>query len=127
MNEFKIGTQWKTREGHRAIIVSHNDNYEGSTHEFIAARDAGNGYVEFINYTAAGRVHESCIEKNKYDLIEPWKEPVVYEGWVNVYKAADCEMVNFGALHKTKEQADRKKMYRIACIQVKVTAGEGLE
>lgn len=114
MRKFTIGSQWKTRGGHRAMIVSLGGLMTlGVWHE--------DGNIA-LGHTDNGM---SKSELSNHDLIEPWQEPVVHEGWINVHKLY-TEM----HFYNDRENADADKnegdSERIACIKIKFTEGEGL-
>ena len=122
MSEFTIGSQWKARGGRMAVVVGYNNNYApDSVHAFSAVIEYGGGF-KIIRYTSIGTVYMSNCDKDQYDLIEPWKEPVVHEGWVNFYP--DYISEDFHVSHRIAD--DMSGTDRIACIKIKFTEGEGL-
>lgn len=62
--------------------------------------------------------------QSSYDLIEPWTDPVVIEGWVNVYKIDDDKLW----IYSTREAADRvsSSYARIDCRKIRYTQGVGI-
>lgn len=113
MSKFEVGSQWKTRGGWRAVIVT--------------MRDKENGFDVFHEHEECIWGHESegayagdeTSERN-YDLIEPWTEPKSGEVWVNIYDngiGSEClpsiEAAEMGAVTG-----------RIARIKVKWTEGQ---
>lgn len=126
MTEFTIGSQWKTRGGSSAIVVA----MDGCVGYALNVYHSKDGYVR-SHCEESGRVHNGAV--TDFDLIEPWKDPVVHEGWVNVYKFPDNKEIETGqGIYKERAIADRvtpisdNKPYRIACIPIKFTEGEGL-
>lgn len=118
--EFTIGSQWRTRGGWRAVVVS-VDNNGGLVvwHE----RD----YTRY--QLKDGRFHG--LSDNSHDLIEKWKEPRTGELFVNVYDDID-EITGIGL-----STLDAAKENTAACISIgrtliarvhvpKWTEGEGL-
>ena len=125
-NKFKIGTEWKTRGGWRAVVVAYD---EGKGFPITAWVESNpHSREDDIILTCEGKFFKECVIVDtdelvfqQLDLIEPWIEPVVHEGWVNVYGG---NSTNFSAC---KEVADsRAYSTRIACIKVKFTEGENL-
>ena len=118
-NKFKVGSQWKTRGGWKAIILD-------------IKKDSGKEpYLKVLHYVnefiIAHNIDGTVDESDKYDLIEPWKEHRKGEFWVNVYDDKHCGIVTIP--HETKHSADSAnyKKSRIACVKVEWTEGEGLE
>ena len=116
-NKFTIGSQWKTRGGWRAVVVT-NPDY---AYKIAVWHDSG---------MQEARLHHldgTCFfDKSEFELIEPWVEPrkIKISKWINVY--ADQSVFN---LYPTKEIADRyAASSRIACVyhEFEVTEGDGL-
>lgn len=119
MNKFEIGSQWKTRGGWRAVVVGHIP-----VGCFVWHEEDEKSYAHIED----GK-RNSALSQHRYDLIEPWKEPVVHEGWQNYYPAdMYCKIpkANSG-LWKSRQAADEMAVDgRTACIPIKFTEGEGL-
>ena len=111
--KFEIGSQWRTRQGTRAVIVQ-----KYSCGSFLAWHGS----------TSATRGHypkgSDDLGKSCYDLIEPWKEPRKYKLFLNVYAIGST----FGThTYSSREEADRNPApNRIACKEIEVTEGDGL-
>ena len=127
MNKFTIGSQWKTRGGWRAVAVGVFE--DGG---LLAAHDI-NGRLHETELIAHCNYGMYSGDLRKYDLIEPWAEPIVHDGWVNVIK--DNGVVRLGVLHESKEKCNFDgRVYKcngllpdiIACVRFKFTEGEGL-
>jgi hypothetical protein len=111
--KFPIGSQWKTRGGWRAVVVSHSSNSCLRVWHENREKDTT---VHYPNGRFATRVDDGA------DLIEPWTEPKKGEFWVNVYEKEDVEGIFY-----SREVADRSITgYRLACVKVSWTEGEGL-
>ena len=68
--KYPIGSQWKTRGGWRAVVIRLDDN------AIIVAQDNPN-HCEIMRHK-----NDGTTKYEKYDLIEPWKEPRTKEVWV---------------------------------------------
>ena len=115
MSKFTVGSQWRTRGGWRAVVVS-----KLASGGFGAWHD---GVPQDAYHTpdgVTGNIGGGVFDSNN-DLIEPWKDPIVHEGWFNFYRDGDAWS------HKTKEKADKYNCKnRITCIKIKFTEGDGL-
>jgi len=109
MSKFEIGSQWKTRGGHRAFIVGK----EPEDDSLIVWCDRGTNTLNIY-----GEWHSSSRPDDR-DLVEPWVEPVVREGWISLFSTG--YLCRFD---KTKDSGDCPT--RIACIPIKFEEGEGL-
>lgn len=86
--KFPIGSQWKCRDGSRAVVVAHECGPFICWHE--------NSKATWLHYVdGLCSIGFSLPE----DLIEPWQEPKTIEGWVTVYE------YSFGYLYESKEGA----------------------
>ena len=115
MSKFEIGSQWKTRGGWRAFVVS-----KLASGGFGAWHD---GVPQDAYHTpdgVTGNIGGGVFDSNN-DLIEPWKDHIVHESWINIYRQLCSRM------HSTKDYADKVSAGdRIACIKIKFTEGDGL-
>lgn len=126
MTEFTIGSQWKTCGGWRAVVV----DYNGSRPVFWHSKDQKSLDHDIDGYETEGyAVGQSVnmLDKNAFEP-EPWKEPVVHEGWINIRTYFDDGGDQRMHWFETKDGADncRSCADRIACIPIKFTEGEGL-
>jgi len=120
--KYEIGTEWKTRGGWRAMIVGAADELTVWHEGFIDQLHDSSG----LNMRNEDDSYSSPEEE--FDLIEPWKEPIVHEGWFNVYRRSYGFVLGL-ARPQTKEQCDADHSNfdnRIACVPLNFTEGEGL-
>lgn len=75
MSEFTIGSQWKTRGGWRAVVVTDAANGKNLCSWQNSCRD---GSIKYHNEKGV------CYKDPDYDLIEPWPEPHIGTVWVHV-------------------------------------------
>lgn len=123
MSKFEVGSQWKTRGGWRAVVVDLRRDvtdvvlaYHPSMSDAVGHRSNGKTY----------RISGVCSDDDR-DLMEPWKEPVVHEGWINIY-LQDEKMFLPPCPFSTKDKAlQAPSENRIACIKIgPFKEGEGL-
>ena len=106
--KYAIGSQWKTRDGHRAVVVEHEDD------DFLVYHSL----EEDLKIHNKDGLH--FLKERDRDLIEPLKEPRKGVFWVNVYDDNN----NFYG-HKTKERADEAAgSTRLACKRVEWCEGD---
>lgn len=125
--KFEIGSQWKTRGGWRAVVVDedvhdglyiwHNtmDNNDPGSNTVIIHGWDGMSLNDFCPYLQNKNKFE--FGERQYDLIEPWKEPVVHEGFLPVYVGDICESI---------EDVKKRFANPMSIISVCTTEGEGL-
>lgn len=81
---------------------------------------------------SAGELSEHFISYHATRISPPMPERKVIEGWVNVYDRWEGKIESWGALHPSKEAADKFAAKgspdRIACVPIRIeyTEGEGL-
>jgi len=119
-DKFTIGSQWVTRGGHMAVVIGINDDFETETHSFWASRKHDGGF-DIIRYTSIGNVYLTCVDKNKYDLIEPWQEPRTGTVWVNIYSE-----YAFSVFGEEKLAVNDDMTGCLARVKVPWKEGEGL-
>ena len=98
---------------------------KGSEETVAAAVMTGvdEGEEIILTYFADGRYFED--ETNENDLLEV--RPKV-TGWINVYEKGRMHTERVSNVHPTKEAADRGAARgRIACVQITLHEGDGLE
>jgi hypothetical protein len=133
-NKFPIGSQWKTRAGHRAVVVKRYDD-QGYNSE-TGYDGCFTTWSENLGTCLHFKCGRSSYELNReYDLIAPWQEPRRGTFWVNVYENSSL----LTTIHETREIADdfinnnQTKFYalngakRLSCIEINWTEGMGLE
>jgi len=119
-NKFPIGSQWRTRAGHRAVVVRHFVNDEGDNIVTVWL-DTGNAVKNgTVGLYSNGHFFKDDM-KNQFDLLTPWQEPRKGTVWVNIYDNGNV------LVYLTKESADCYDVTRIACISADWTEGMGLE
>ncbi|MEH2700239.1 hypothetical protein GFL93_09315 [Rhizobium leguminosarum bv. viciae] len=134
----EAGKYYRTRDGRKAFVSAtapegfSNPDTDGQFAGFIdgmGARMWGNdgGYLDF--------------DQSDYDLMAEWGEPKRIKGWVNVYSGND---ENYGNPHNIDSSQHCGHVYpkrahadiaavslsgrnRIACIEIDVLEGAGLE
>ena len=111
-NKFKIGSQWKTRGGWRAVIVGQ----DGSACPVnVWHSDSDRTECHF----SSGALE--LTSDNASDLMEPWTEPEKGTVWVNIYDDGSV-------VHTSRPDADEgSNSARLACVKVDWLEGEGLE
>ena len=122
-HNFAIGTEWKTRGGWRAVIVG----IDRETMRLTVWHDSGHKCTEY--HSKGGQVINNgfLMPINTHDLIEPWKEPIIHEGWVVIYNNPENQNQPFeDALFFSDKPDLRTELKRMACIKVKFEEGEGL-
>ncbi|MGR9413700.1 hypothetical protein [Rhizobium leguminosarum] len=135
----EVGKYYRTRDGKKA--------YAG----YVMAESPFNGSKPLypVSGWVAGEVMPQCWnfdgslygpeDEHKFDLVAEWVEPKRIRGWVNIYpgnrpRQTDVEgfspKAHAGHVYKTRKQADvaaADKVIRIACIEIDVLEGVGLE
>ena len=90
-NKFPIGSQWKTRAGHRAVVVDYFNN--GAGENVITIWIGGGVYArdEVVGLFPNGMFLKTC-DQHGYDLLTPWQEPRKGTFWVVVHPggAGEC-------------------------------------
>lgn len=113
MNKFEIGTQWKTRGGWRAVVVAEINDGQLLVWHRVCVEQVHDTHGH--NLRNNGEKYNSPAED--FDLIEPWKDPIEHEVWINMYPHQSS----------TKQGADEvAKEERLACVKVRYTEGDGL-
>lgn len=87
MTPFPIGSQWRTRAGHRAVVVDVEKT----------------GPIVWHTNDKCTRHHRNdgtSANSISLDLLTPWTEPQKGEFWVNIYDGMH------GALHSSKKNAE---------------------
>ncbi|RWE44218.1 hypothetical protein [Mesorhizobium sp.] len=127
--QLEAGKYYLTRDGRKGFVAGSSPF--GSTvdcHQVV-------GYIDCDTH-ALGWGKDGFYWANKdedaRDLVAEWVEPKRIKGWVNIYPDVNGNMpskviVN-NCLHGTKDDADDHAMTgRIACIEIDVLEGQGLE
>jgi len=78
--------------------------------------------------------HSWLVEDRINAQVQLWQDlipkPETVSGWVNIYKARISETECIGSeVHETKDSAlaAGHHLYKIACLPIKFTVGEGLD
>jgi len=130
--KLEAGKFYQTRDGRKAFVAALVENPFGETESIYVAR----GYINDKNvergWTASGIWYVG--EDNKNDLIAEWTEPKRIKGWLNISSQATASpgYHSFQCTHifKTRELADQFANNvgpRIACIEIDVLEGQGLD
>ena len=129
MDKFEKPTEWKTRGGWRAVVV----RADGSDAlPYLVWHDAELCSDDEAPYWHDSEGKHECkdAEYAKYALIEPWKDPIIHEGWVNAHDTGT--EIRFSRIFGDKEEADSNYEAqgkcdgsRKACIEIKFTEGDG--
>jgi len=110
-NKFPIGSQWKTRAGHRAVVVGYGVCSLKVWHEH-----AGVTY----NHYDDGTYHKPEFN---LDLLTPWQEPRKGTFWVNINENG----VPHGMfVHREDADTHHTSRQRIACVEVNWQENQGL-
>ena len=108
--KLEVGKQYKTRAGHRAVVVDFDGDYaawHSDSRKTLWHRGDG------LTFAAL----ES--RQSPKDLISEWVEPKKGSAWVNVYGED-----SFG-VYRTKSKADSAPTNcRIACVRVDWVEGQ---
>lgn len=122
--KYEIGSQWKTRGGWRAMVLANDTVGVNDREEYLRVWHSDLSDTIRLQYADNGKNGHG--ETNNYDLIEPWSEPVVHEGWVNIYPPRSSDNVFDCGMIGTRKRCDAISKDRIACVKIKFTEGEGL-
>ncbi len=115
--KLEAGTQYRTRGGRVARVYAvdglgpypvHGAVWRDGDHEWSTG-----------SWTSGGRAYE---EESADDIVSAWREPIVLEGWVNVYEAPGG--YGFSAPYDTEDQAnERAGDTRLTVIRVRGVEG----
>jgi len=122
MSKFEIGSVWKTRGGWKAVVVDVRPiTKDANLTMTVWHLESTRGHT-----TSAHPVSGVYLpgEEKAWDLIEPWKEPIVHEGWVRINKY-DSRGMDTAGFHEEKPNTSEWSS-AIACIKIKFTEGDGL-
>ena len=135
--KFETGSQWKTRGGWRAVVVK--NFYGKSSCCGLEAWHENSGRVLEHGLTGSYGLFDEFgifdVEGSDNDLVEPWKEPVVHEYWVNFVKHKKHGVEIQGPFEKeqTADSEYRNLVFqhgsdvrRISRMRIKFEEGEGL-
>jgi len=120
MDDIKIGTQWKTRGGWRAVVVTESKNGKNLCTWQDNCRDGGIFY-----HNGVGRHLSGSPPNSDNDLIEPWKELVERKGWINIWEGCGRDSTIIYPTRKKARKGNASPSV-IACIEIEFTEGEGL-
>ncbi len=84
--ELKVGGQYKTRGGWRAVVVKHKSC---SIYPFIIWNECGCEQIAHITESGLYYHKDECKGHSEYDLIAEWKEPEKIETVINMYRRKD--------------------------------------
>jgi len=117
--KLEIGKYYRTSEGAKVLILAKAEGYDC----FLG--QAMNGWADdgcFLKYTPDGHCSKANDRWNK--LVAEWKEPKRIHGFINIYRGGEA----VGGLRDTKEEANERALKgRIACIEIDVLEGQGLD
>jgi len=114
--KLKIGKQYKTRAGGRAVVVDYDAQADG----YLAWHKSD----ERIRYhNADGSDFGADGKQSPHDLMSDWVEPRT--GWINIFEIQDGQLATNSFITR-QEAEDFAATYtdRIACVQW--TEGQGL-
>ena len=105
MSKYEIGTEWANRDGERTIIVSHNKDYEKSTHDFTACRhnpidDSYDISINLNNPKASLNQFKNVI---RYDFKKAKFQSISYSNSIGQNKTANLNFIckcNVSAIDK---------------------------
>ena len=116
--KYEVGTQWKTRGGWRAVVVTHDKGLFEVWHDQDGETHPHNDGCGLRHRPQT----QDRTDWRPYDLISTWEEPRSGTYWFNIYN-------NHCGNHpsKTKDIAESvATIDRIACVEVNWVEGEGL-
>lgn len=115
--KYPIGSQWKCRDGSRAVVVGYND---GEFETIVWNENENN--AEPHNEKGEFWSHDG-EDYTSYDLIEPWQETRTFEGWVIVYTDGD-----FGGVWGSKFAAQEfaRDIEKLATIHLTYNEQDGV-
>ncbi len=116
--KYEIGTQYKTRGGDKVMVL---EEHCGLLHVFSYKENEAHMYELDGVFSCLNADRKAC---RQYDLIEPWSDPVIHEGWVNVFIGKDGPY--FRRWGETQEEIDAGGNMKVAQIKIKFTEGDGL-
>lgn len=138
--KLEAGKYYRTRDGRKAFVSGKNP--------FSDTQCCICGFIEgygSTSWTIDGNYYSDKSDV-AYDLIAEWKEPKRIKGWVNIYSEVVCtnRRRRFAShdsafpgsdIFLTRQEANRAASHaaeiegdtRIACIEIDVLEGEGLD
>ncbi|MBR0721781.1 hypothetical protein [Bradyrhizobium manausense] len=131
MEKLKIeaGKFYRTRSGAKAFVAMDKRNPFNPDDEYPI--------LAYIDEEPETNTHkwlnpdgrEYASKEYEHDLVAEWREPKRIKGWLNVYLPGDGRDEMFSCVHKTREKADAVMFAseRIACIEIDVLEGQGLD
>lgn len=116
-NKFPIGSQWKARAGHRAVVVRTHD--DGSFYAFHDIVSIDGIFDKIYGHYKDGSYAGSYPE---YNLLAPWTEPRKGTVWVVINKFGQGECLE----HDEHAKRIAEAIDAIALVEVNWTEGQGL-
>jgi hypothetical protein len=137
--QLEAGKYYRTVCGKKAYVAATNPfgaSGDGVSDYVVAGFIEGYGAV---TWTRDGR--QATFTDSPADLVAEWVEPKRIKGWVNVFAGVNPYIpgstvgeveVHLGSVKSTKEDCEaavrhRSDKHRIACIEIDVLEGQGLE
>jgi hypothetical protein len=141
--KLEAGKYYRTRDGRKAFVTAvAMENPFGAMNELYPVIGYVEGRYASASWTAEGFLLMECERGD--DLVAEWVEPKRIQGWMNVYAGHIPGLVNRenlktdsfgGQIYGSRCHADiaaytgglDADLVRIACIEIEVVEGEGLE
>jgi hypothetical protein len=123
----EAGKYYRTRDGKKVFIVGQNP-FDTPDHdvEFPFGGFVQRGEGDRLEWFRGDGVHGVRAGGN-LDLVAEWVEPKRIKGWVNLFLCADGKQFHTNGVWKSAEEAAEKSAGRIACIEIDVLEGHGLD
>lgn len=113
---------YRTANGKRALVGQVSEGVLRSLSGIVYEKDNIN--VEEVIRTWAE--NGSCYVNSSYDLVDVWVEPVVIEGFLNIYPSS--KEGYYVVFYKNKEEADKGDVAysapRLSCVYFKTVEGK---
>lgn len=112
--KLEVGKFYKDREGNKIEVIAIRDERAMT---YAVSEKA------LYSYGLDGRFCDADNNDSQYDLIEEWQEPVVIEGWCNIYKNEEIGH-EIGRPYPTKEEAaevhNGDPANTLVCLHIKI-------
>jgi len=125
--KIEAGKYYRTREGKQAFVAALAQSPFDKDPVPYIGYVKGHKLQEQFWWSEAGRAQPDGNE-DPFDLVAEWQEPKRIRGWLNVFACASTGFYTTG-VWETKEAADSRPGIerRLACIEIDVLEGQGLD
>lgn len=117
--KIEAGKFYRTHDGKKAFVGAQRpEQFNG-----LSEQCGFSGFVDGLDYVIAWKADGSAVESySNLSLVAEWVEPKRIKGWLNI----DADGLVW--LEKNREEADKDACDdRIACIEIDVLEGQGLD